>query len=133
MMKFLKNPVQEAPKPQIDEIFESLPESIPKLTKETFDDFVEENAAAIVYFYAPWCGVCKSAKTQFYEAQEMADEEDLNVKFAVFNADPKSDDPAEMLFAKEFGIKSYPTIWFFEEAEQKYKFNAQNDLDSFLR
>ena len=128
----MKNPVQEKPKKQVDEILESLPKSIPKLTKETFDDFVEENAAAIVYFYAPWCGVCKSAKTQFYEAYEMADEEDLSVKFAVFNADPK-DDPAEILFAKEFEIKNYPTIWFFEEAEQKYKFNAQNDLDSFLR
>ena len=29
------------------------------LTSENFDEFVNEETAALVEFYAPWCGHCK--------------------------------------------------------------------------
>ena len=108
-------------------------------------------------FYAPWCGVCKSAKPSFYEAAEllgrvltiyrllnkkglnsnnrgqkpMLADEDETTKFAIYNCD--SDDPNDKLYSNQFGVQSYPTIYSFDEGEQKYKFSGHHNVDTFLR
>ena len=109
-------------------------------------------------FYAPWCGVCKSAKPSFYEAAELLGpgfhslietnkvsiaplvliswkpnlaDEDETTKFAIYNCD--SDDANDKLYSNQFGVQSYPTIYSFDEGEQKYKFGGHHNVDTFLR
>ena len=58
-----------------DEILMGLPEEVTVLNHKNFEEFVEENKEVIVYFYAPWCGVCKGAKPSFFEAAELLADE----------------------------------------------------------
>ena len=65
-----------------DEILMGLPEEVTVLNHKNFEEFVEENKEVIVYFYAPWCGVCKGAKPSFFEAAELlADEGTVDDNF----------------------------------------------------
>ena len=53
------------------------------------------------------------------------------MRFALYNAD--SADGEDKLFASQFDIDAYPSIWFFDDAEQKYKFKGHHNVDSYIR
>ena len=114
-----------------DEMMTDKPEEINVLDHSNFEDFVDSNPKVIVMFYTPWCGVCKAAKPSYFEAAEMLADEDEETKFAVFNCD--STEPADALYSAQFGVTGYPSIYFFDEGEQKYKFSGFHDVDAFLR
>ena len=61
----------------------------------------------------------------------MLADEDETTKFAIYNCD--SDDPNDKLYSNQFGVQSYPTIYSFDEGEQKYKFSGHHNVDTFLR
>jgi thioredoxin 1 len=44
------------------------------LTKETFDQVIDENSTVIVDFWAEWCGPCRSFAPVFEEASEKYDD-----------------------------------------------------------
>ena len=58
-------------------------------------------------------------------------DEDESTKFAIYNCD--SDDANDKLYSNQFGVQSYPTIYSFDEGEQKYKFSGHHNVDTFLR
>jgi thioredoxin 1 len=75
------------------------------LTKETFDQVIDENSTVIVDFWAEWCGPCRSFAPVFEEASEKYDD-------IVFG---KVDTEAEQQLAMEFGIRSIPTLMVFRD------------------
>ena len=132
----MKNPSQTfGSKPEQDskrdEMLTDKPDEVAVLDNTNFEDFVDSNEKVIVMFYAPWCGVCKAAKPSYFEAAELLADEDEDTKFAVFNCD--SDDPADQLYSAQFGVTGYPTVYYFAEGEQKYKFGGFHNVDAFLR
>jgi len=65
-------------------------------------------------FYAPWCGHCKSmAKDWDALAAEMKSEGRSDLK--LFSVDASTQ--AEASVAKEFEIKSFPTLMYFEDGK----------------
>ena len=137
IVKFMRNPTESAQASQAaeetkkDEMLIDIPDEVTILDSTNFEDFVDANSKVIVMFYAPWCGVCKAAKPSYFEAAEMLADEDDETKFTVFNCD--SNDPADALYSAQFGVTGYPSIYFFDEGEQKYKFGGFHDVDAFLR
>jgi thioredoxin len=75
------------------------------LTKENFEQTVNENAMVIVDFWAPWCGPCRGFAPVF----EKASNEHPEVVFAKVNTDEEQE------LAGAFDIRSIPTLMVFRE------------------
>jgi thioredoxin len=79
--------------------------AIIELTKENFEQTVNENPMVIVDFWAPWCGPCRGFAPVF----EKASETHTDVVFAKVNTDEQQE------LAGAFNIRSIPTLMVFRE------------------
>ncbi len=75
------------------------------LTKDNFDQTVEDNATVVVDFWAPWCAPCRSFSPVF----EAASAKFPGVVFAKVNTEDEPD------LAGSFGIRSIPTLMILRE------------------
>ncbi len=75
------------------------------LTRENFEQTVNDNPIVIVDFWAPWCGPCRGFAPVF----EKASESHPDVVFAKVNSDEQQE------LAGAFNIRSIPTLMVFRE------------------
>jgi thioredoxin len=76
-----------------------------ELTRENFEQTVNDNPIVIVDFWAPWCGPCRGFAPVF----EKASESHPDVVFAKVNSDEQQE------LAGAFNIRSIPTLMVFRE------------------
>jgi len=75
------------------------------LTKDNFNDTIENNDTVIIDFWASWCGPCKSFAPTF----EAASENHEDVVFAKINTEEQQE------LAEACNIRSIPTLMIFRE------------------
>ncbi len=74
-----------------------------EITKENLQDTIANNDIAIIDFWAPWCGPCKS----FAPIYEAVSEKHDDIVFAKVNTEDEQE------LAASFQIRSIPTLMIF--------------------
>jgi thioredoxin 1 len=96
------------------------------LTDATFPAFIKENAAAMVDFWAPWCGPCRTMEPVI---AEVATRWAGRVAVGKLNTDENAVAPAA------FGIMSIPTLVFFKDGVRVERLTGarpRRDLEDVL-
>jgi len=95
------------------------------LIPSNFDKIAISGKPALVEFFAPWCGHCKSLIPVYEElAHNFAFAKD-KITIAKVNAD------AEKSLGKRFGIQGFPTIKYFDgKSEEPEDYSGGRDIDS---
>uniref|UniRef100_A0A3B3XWP0 Thioredoxin domain-containing protein n=1 Tax=Poecilia mexicana TaxID=48701 RepID=A0A3B3XWP0_9TELE len=123
---WLKNP--RPPQPKTPEVPWSETDSpVFHLTDESFDSFLEEHPAALVMFYAPWCGHCKKMKPEYDDAAEVLNKatDSPGVLAAV-------DATVHKAVGDRFKISGFPTVKYFEKGEEKYTLPHLRSKDKII-
>jgi thioredoxin len=76
-----------------------------EITKDTFEDTINNNDIVMIDFWAPWCGPCKS----FAPIYEAVSEKHDDVVFAKVNTEDEQE------LAASFQIRSIPTLMIMRE------------------
>jgi thioredoxin 1 len=82
--------------------------SVSEVGGATFDRFAQENTAAVVDVWAPWCGPCRMVSPI---VDRLSEKYHGKVAFAKMN----SDDNGEK--AGALGIMSIPTLLFYKQGK----------------
>ena len=95
------------------------------LIPSTFDKIVISGKPALVEFFAPWCGHCKSLAPVYEQlAQDFAFAKD---KLSIAKVDADS----EKSLGKRFGVQGFPTIKYFDgKSDKPEDYNGGRDLES---
>uniref|UniRef100_A0A3Q3XBY1 Protein disulfide-isomerase A5 n=1 Tax=Mola mola TaxID=94237 RepID=A0A3Q3XBY1_MOLML len=123
---WMKNP--QPPQPKTPEVpWSETGSPVFHLTDESFDSFLEENPAALVMFYAPWCGHCKKMKPEYDEAAEV-----LNKGVNSPGVLAAVDATVHKAVGDRFKISGFPTLKYFEKGEEKYTLPQLRNKDKII-
>ena len=98
------------------------------VTDESFEKELSKVDVALVEFYAPWCGHCKSLEPKWNEAADkIASNSELSgVRLVKMDAD------AEKRIPGKFGVSGFPTIKLFRFGEYAEDFEGDRSVDGIL-
>lgn len=84
--------------------------SVVFLDDDNFDEAREKHPKMMVFFYAPWCGHCKTTKPDYTDASE-------EVMFTATMA--AVDCTQSKNVCEKFGVKGYPSIKWFDSSDSE--------------
>lgn len=102
------------------------PSAVTVLTEDNFDNLVLGQKAALVEFYAPWCGHCKSLAPKYDKLAEVfAGEKNIVIG--------KVDATQHEALAARYDIGGYPTLKFFPAgSSEPESYEGSRELDGMV-
>lgn len=95
------------------------------LTDDDFPAVTKEFSHILIEFYAPWCGHCKKLAPVYTEVADALKEQGSTLRVAKVDATENSKS------AGEFGVRGYPTLFFFLNGE-KIDYTGQRNKEGML-
>ena len=86
------------------------------LTDFSYEKALNQYQYLMIYFYAPWCGHCKSFDPQYQKAAQVLKEENIHLA--------KIDGSIEKKAAQYYKINGYPSILFFIKGNKPIEFDG---------
>lgn len=126
IVDFMKNPTAKPAEKEEEPDWAESSSDIVHLTASSFEAVLKDEKAALIMFYAPWCGHCKKMKPVYERAAEAMKAEKISGMLAALDA------TKEPSVASQFGVKGYPTFKFFEHGEFKFDVNHR-DLEGIVK
>ncbi|XP_078661185.1 uncharacterized protein LOC144905411 isoform X1 [Branchiostoma floridae x Branchiostoma belcheri] len=122
MMNFLRDPTGDIPWEEDptakDVIHVDSDKALNRLVKK-------EKTPILMMFYAPWCGHCKRLKPDYAAAA-------TELKGQATLAGMDVDKPENEAVRRQFNITGFPTILYFENGKQKYKYGGENNKQGII-
>lgn len=103
--------------------------SVLDLIPSNFDDIVlQSGKPALVEFFAPWCGHCKSLAPIYEELATTFQHAGDKVSIAKVDADAEKD------LGRRFGVQGFPTLkWFDGKSDKPEDYDGGRDLESLQK
>merc|ERR1719243_258713 len=95
------------------------------LTDDNFDEELAKHPNILIEFYAPWCGHCKKLAPEYEAAAEVLAKNDPPLAIA------KVDATENKKLAERFGIRGFPTLFWFVNGE-KQEYNGGRTKDTIV-
>ncbi len=104
-------------------------EAVLDLTPSNFDDIVlKSGKPALVEFFAPWCGHCKSLAPVYEELATVFQHASSKVSVAKVDADNHKS------LGSRFGVQGFPTLkWFDGKSDTPTDYSGGRDLESLSK
>ncbi|KAI8497165.1 Protein disulfide-isomerase A5 [Branchiostoma belcheri] len=122
MMNFLRDPTGDIPWEEDptakDVVHVDSDKALNRLVKK-------EKTPILMMFYAPWCGHCKRLKPDYAAAAS-------ELKGQATLAGMDVDKPENEAVRRQFNITGFPTILYFENGKQKYKYGGENNKQGII-
>ncbi|CAH3172769.1 unnamed protein product [Porites evermanni] len=122
MINFLNDPLGEMPWEEEDGTEDvrhvNTNMDFEKLTRK-------EKRPIMVMFYAPWCGYCKKLKPEYALAA-------TELKGEAIMAGMDVDTYEGYTVREKYNITGFPTLIYFENGEEKYRYGGKHDKDSLV-
>ncbi|KAM3968446.1 protein disulfide-isomerase A5 [Aphomia sociella] len=114
IVSFIKDPQEPPPPPPPEKPWAEEESAVRHLNTATFRNTLRKIKHAVIMFYAPWCGHCKSTKPEFVSAAEQFADE-LMVAFGAVDCTEHQD------LCANYNVKGYPTIKYFSYFDKQVK------------
>lgn len=103
--------------------------AVKDLIPSNFDAVVlQSGKPALVEFFAPWCGHCKTLAPVYEELAAHFESSADRVTIAKVDADAEKD------LGRRFGVQGFPTLkWFDGKSEQPEDYKGGRDLESLVK
>jgi thioredoxin len=81
----------------------------------------DESRGVLIDFWSPWCAPCRTMRPHL---QRLAEEHRANWRFVAVNAEADADT------ASSFGVRALPTIVFYREGREAFRFSGTATISS---
>ncbi|KAJ8307304.1 hypothetical protein KUTeg_015388 [Tegillarca granosa] len=123
----MPSPKEPPPPPPPEPAWSSVPSEVKHLSDKNFTSYLKDKKAALIMFYAPWCGHCKKTKPDFQKAADVLKKADTDKILGAVDCTTERD-----ICGKE-NIQGFPTFKLYTNGKFLKEYNNDRTEEEFIK